>query len=86
MLSTCRQFECRQTNDAGFFSFKLNTDSFVRSIYYNISMQISYKNMFRKLINLRLKSNFKHLISLVYITFYSSGETVYPYHSVKLYV
>ena len=34
MLSTCGQFESRKTNVVLFFSFKLNTNSFIRSIYY----------------------------------------------------
>ena len=36
LLSTCRQFESRKTKVVLFLSFKLNTDSFIRSIYYNI--------------------------------------------------
>jgi len=36
MVSTWRQLESRKTNVVLFFSFKLNTDSFIRSIYCNV--------------------------------------------------
>ena len=39
-----------------FLSFQLNTDSFIRSIYYDIHMLNSF---FRKLINWERKGNFK---------------------------
>jgi len=42
------------------FSFKLNTDSFVRSIYYNNMFAcILKKNVFSKIINWDIKGNFK---------------------------
>jgi len=34
-----------------FFSFKLNTDSFIRSIYYDICTSISFNILFRNLIH-----------------------------------
>ena len=39
--STCRQFKSRKTNAVLFFSFKLNTYSFIGSINCNIDMLIS---------------------------------------------
>ena len=40
-VSTCRQIESKQTNVVLlFFSVNLNTESFIRSIYYDICMFI----------------------------------------------
>jgi len=44
------------------FSFKLDTDSFIRSIYYNICLLISMLFCFRKSINWESKGNFKNLL------------------------
>ena len=43
------QFESRKTKVELFLSFKLNTDSFIRSIYYNICVLISFKKMFEEI-------------------------------------
>jgi len=42
------------------FLFKLNTNSFIRTIHYNICMLISQNIRFMKCVNWERKSNFKH--------------------------
>ena len=49
------------------FSFQLNTYCFVRNIYYNICMLISYTNVFRKLNNWERKGNFDRMVGTVMI-------------------
>ena len=44
-----------------FFSSKLNTDFFIRSIYPNICMLFPYNILFRKFINWERKGNFKYI-------------------------
>jgi len=46
MVSTCGQFKSRKT-DVVFFSFKLNIDAFIRSIYHTICLQVSEIILFR---------------------------------------
>ena len=55
-----------------FFSFKFKTDSFVRSISYNICMLFSYNSSFRTLINCKRNGNF---IMLIWIRV----SDLYPY-------
>jgi len=43
IVSTCGQFGSRKTNVVLLFSFKLNTDAFIKPIYYNICMLTSLK-------------------------------------------
>ena len=43
------------TNSVSFFSFKHNTDSFIRSIYYNVCMLISSNELFLEINQLGMK-------------------------------
>jgi len=51
-FSTCRQFESRKNNVVVAFSFKLNTDIFIKSIYLLLFFN------FMKLIHWERKGNF----------------------------
>jgi len=48
MLSTCRQF--RKTKVVLFFSFKLNTGSYIRSIYYKYMYAKFLKKIFSRIL------------------------------------
>ena len=64
MFTTCGQCESKKTNTVCSFHFKPNTDSFIRSIYYNICMLIyKKKKILRKLITLRLHYNADSIIT-----------------------
>ena len=59
MFSTCGQFEIRKKikKCSVVFSFKLITDSSIRSVYYNICMLIFESSMCRILFNWECKGN-----------------------------
>ena len=55
--STYGKFESKKISVV--FSFKLNTYSFIRSVYYNICMTFSQNILFRELVYWERKGNFK---------------------------